>query len=118
MLFLDKTLWHFHHIASSWASFCQSNPTLTYLPRKITTRSLPAYLALATCLTILASLLFFSLDRITYRRDGRIWDVDTTAPQSIVVPSRPRDMAANDTLGVSPTIAEIESSLYVTMLTW
>lgn len=104
MLFLDKMLRHLHAISSSWDSFRQSDTFLQKMHQKIRSRSLPAYLALAACLTTLASLLFLSLGRIRHHWDGRIWDVDPTWPHGIVVQSSPRDMAANNTLGVSPTI--------------
>ena len=80
-------------------------------------RSPPAYLVLAACLTTLASVVFLSLGRIKYHWDNQVWDVDTTRPQGIFVPSTPRDMAANNTLGVSLTIHKFENSLDMIMVT-
>lgn len=125
MLFLDKMLRHLHTIPSSWSnfissswdSFHQSNTFLQKMHQRLRSRTPPAYLVLAVCLTTLASVILLSLGRIRYHWDSQIWDVDTTRPQGIVVPSTPRDMAANNTLGVSPTIHKVENSLYMIMMT-
>lgn len=85
--------------------------------QKLRSRTPPAYLVLAACLTTLASVILLSLGRIRYHWDSQVWDVDTTRLQDIVVSSTPRDMAANDTLGVSPTTHEVEKSLYMIMMT-
>ena len=77
-------------------------------------RSLPTYLTLAVCLTTVVSALLLSLARIRNHWDSRTWDVDTTLPQGIVVQSSPREMAANNTLGVSPTVHEVET-VYITI---
>ena len=116
MLFLDKMLRHLHAISSSWDSFRQSDTFLPKIHQQLRSRGLPAYLAMAACITTLASVLFLSLGRIRHHWDGRIWDVDTTWPQGIIVHSSPRDMAANNTLGVSPTIHKVENSLDISMM--
>lgn len=125
MLFLDKMLRHLHailsssshFISSSWASFQQSNTFLQKMHQRLRSRTPPAYLVLAACLTTLASVIILSLGRIRYHWDSQVWDVETTRPQGIVVPSTPRDMAANNTLGVSPTIHKSGKSLYMIMMT-
>ena len=125
MLFLDKMLRQLHAIpsswlhviSSSWDSFHQSNTFLQKMHQRLRSRTPPAYLVLAACLTTLASVILLSLGRMRYHWDSQVWDVDTTRPQGIVVPSTPRDMAANNTLGVSPTRHKVENSLYMIMMT-
>ena len=111
MLFLDKMLRHLHAIPSSWSHFIsaswdyfhQPNPFLQKVHQRLRSRTPPAYLVLAACLTTLASVILLSLGRIRYHWDSKVWDVDTIRPQDIVIPSTPRELAANNTLGVSPT---------------
>ena len=125
MLFLDKMLRHVHTlpsswlhiISSSWDSFRQSNTFFQKMHQRLRSRTPPAYLVLAACLTTLASVIFLSLGRIRYHWDSKVWDVDTTRPEGIIVPSTPRDLAANNTLGVSPTIPKVRRSLYMITLT-
>ena len=105
MLFLDEMLQHLHAISTSWGSFRQSNTFLQKTHQHLRSRSLPAYLALAACLTTLASVLFLSLGRIRHHWDSQIWDVNTTWSQDIVVQSSPRGMAANNTLGFQKLLA-------------
>lgn len=104
-------------ISSSWGSFYKSNNFLQKTLQHLRSRSLRTYLALAAFLTTAVSLLFLSLSRIRYHRDSRIWDVDIIWPQGIVTQSTPANMAANNTLGVSPTMHEVENSFYITMMT-
>ena len=104
-------------ISSSWDSFYESNSFLQKLRQHLPSRSLPRYLALAAFLTTVASALFLLLRKIRYHRDGRIWEVETSWTQGSAVQLSPRDMAANDTLGVSPTMArKRQKSFYVTMM--
>ena len=85
--------------------------------QRLRSQTPPAYLVLAACGTTLACVILFSFGRIRYHWDSRVWDVDTTSPQGIVIPSTPRDMAANDTLGVSTTLHKVENSLSMIMMT-
>ena len=117
MLFIDKMLRHLQAISSSWDSFRQSNNFLKKMHQNLRSRSPPAYLVLAACLTTLACVIFLSLGRIKYYWDSQVWDVDTTSPQGIVVPSTPRDMAANNTLGVSLHTHKVEKRLDMIMVT-
>lgn len=122
--FLQKMLQHLHTIlsswlnaiSSSWDSFRQSNTFLQKAHQQLRSRSVPSYLAFAACLTTLVSVLFLSLGRIRYHWDNRIWDADITLPQGSIVQSSPRDMAANDTLGVSLTICKEENRLHTIMM--
>lgn len=82
----------------------------------VRSRSQPTHLVLAAWLTTLAYILCFSRGRIRYHWGSRIGDVDTISPQGIVVQSTPREMAANNTLGVSPTTYQVENSLYNAMM--
>ena len=116
-MLLQKMLQNLLAVSSSWSSFYKSSNFLQKTLQHLRSRSLPTYLALAAFLTTVVSLLFLSLSRIRYHRDSRIWDVDITWPQGIDAQSNPRDMAANNTLGVSPTMHKVENSLYITMMT-
>lgn len=112
MLLSQKMLRHLSAVSSSWGSFYKSNEFSQDMLQRLRSRSLPTYLALAACLTTVASLLLLSLGRIRYHWDSQIWDVNTTWPQGIVDQSTPRDLAANNTLGVSIVI----NGLYITIM--
>ena len=104
-------------ILTSWGIFFRSDTLLQEILQNLRSRSLRTYLAMAAFLTTLAIVLFLSLGRIRYHWHSRTWDVDTSWPQGIVVESSPKGMAANNTLGVSPTIHRLKNSLYITMMT-
>ena len=111
MLSIDKMLRHLHAtssswfntVSSSWDSFHQLNTFFKKMNQHLRSRTPPAYLVLAACLTTIVSVIFLSLGRIRYHRDSQWWDIDTVRPQGNVLLST-RDMAANETLGVSLTI--------------
>ena len=103
---LQKFLQHLHAISSSWDAIYESNTFLQKLRQRLPPRSLPRYLAFAAFLTTIMSTLFLSVRKIRDRRDGRTWDVETSWTQGSAVQLSPRDMAANNTLGVSPDIRE------------
>ena len=117
MLFTNKMRPHLHAImSSSWDPFHQFKTFLQKTQQQLRSRSMPAYLAMAAFLTILASLLLLSLGRIKYHWDSRTWDVGTTKPQDIVVPSSPRGMAANNTLGVRLPTLEMGDCFQITIM--
>ena len=111
---VQKMRHHLAAISSSWDSFYESNTFLHKLRQHLPSRGLPKYLALAAFITTVASVSFLSLGMIRYRRDSHIWDIETTWRPGSAVQLSPRDMAANDTLGVSPTMHERAMSVQLT----
>lgn len=116
MDYLQKLLQHLHAVSSSWDSFYESNTFFQKTRQRLPSRSLPRYLLLTAFLTTVASALFLSLRKIRSHRDGRIWDVETSWTQGSAVQLSPRDMAANNTLGVSPNIHERARKVHSSMM--